>query len=169
MRSLAREIHRSLCRRTVAGKPQPSQHLSKTGLWLIEGDVECAREAAVSARLRVLIGPEWMRESPIVQADAPFMRTEPAWHANPNGICYVHPGVWYDEHLARVDHFRVREPEDAVRWTARWLCDSVDNLVHKHFLGWQAGLKDWPGSWPAYLHAEEGILQYEEEKKAAAH
>ncbi len=161
---LAREIYKGMSQRADAAAFQPLNLSARSMI----GDVKCARDAAISARIKITVGQDWMMVAPNVQVVSPFMRFEQEWHAAEKGICYVHPCVWYEEHFLRIAHFKQKDPDEAIKWTARWLLDSVDNLVHKHFLGWQANLNAWPESWPAWLHAEDGIKQYEEEKKSAA-
>lgn len=134
--------------------------------WLISGPTACARDHSAEAELEIILTNTWMLVPPLVKAKAVFMRNHPNWHVIGDEMCYVHHNEWYDSHVAAVDFFRSKDPGPALEWSTCWLLDAIDNLVHKHFLGWQAGLKDWPKEWNDWKHGTEGIRQYEEEKKA---
>ncbi len=107
-----------------------------------------------------------MIEAPTICVDAPFIKKTVEWHSYNHGcLCYVHPVEWYEEHEKYLEYFKTN-PDEAINRSVRWALEGLDNLVHKHFLGWQAGLTEWPDEWLDWEHGDEGIKQYYDEQNA---
>jgi hypothetical protein len=154
---------RSLCHQL---RKHHAAHLEvecKGGSYLIRGSKAVLEEPSISVDLEIKIKRDWMFRPPLAQSRSHFIRRDGNWHhyTDDNGIrglCYVHPIEWFDVHKTWCD--RRLSPYNIAKRTSNWLLLAFDDLVHKHYLGWQAGLEDWPQEWKDWKHNQEGIDQY---------
>lgn len=163
-RGVARVLFHHLEKRRSKASSLPRKAKHDRGFWLLEGDWVLMRENTASALMKIAVTSNWMMSPPLVRCAAPFMNRTIDWHCSDKGdLCYVHPVEWFEEHRKNLTSFE-KTADAAIKRSAFWIIDAVDDLLHKHFLGWESGCMKWPDEWLQWKHGDEGIRQYFDEK-----
>lgn len=166
-RSVSRALLRHLEKRRLKASPRPSKSQRDSGSWLLQGCYVLLREPTASVSMQILVAHDWMSAPPLVRCSAPFMNRTIDWHCSEKGdLCYVHPVEWFEDHQRNLTSFE-KNGDAAIKRSAGWVVDAVDDLLHKHFLGWESGCDKWPDEWNQWKHGYDGIKQYFDEKAHA--
>lgn len=164
-RNLSRRLYHSLGKRRSEGAALPTRTKIHGGHnWILKGHYRLTRDPGASFGINLYITADWMLTPPVAVIEAHYLNKTINWHCSDKGlICYVHPIEWYEEHEKHLGYYQAK-PELAIKRSAAWMLDAIDDLVYKHFVGWECNLKEWPDAWAGWKHCDEGIQQYFDEK-----
>lgn len=115
-------------------------------------------ETTVGIRLTIL--SDWMRSSPIVATDAPFLRAERDWHVPLKPyICHELDEEWrwkLDELWASS-----ADSSNIIAVSSAWCIRNVDSLITRHLHGHRYGIVKWPKQWGQWSHGDDGVREFE--------
>ena len=109
-----------------------------------------------------VLSPNWRAIAPMVFCRAPWVRKSGAnWHVNANGsLCYVHPEQWY-ECFQKIEG--TLPPDELQIVLVEFAYNNLHWLLRHHLEAYCLNLRDWPASWPQWLHGPSGATQYQTE------
>lgn len=98
-------------------------------------------------------------EPPKVCCLESWMKTGPEWHNGPP-LCWVLREEWHDAMSWKT------KPVQAILDEGRdWLLRNTCCLINRHYTAHLDGLTAWPPEWKYWDHFDQGVKQYEREKR----
>ncbi len=145
--------------------------ISFAKVWIIKGKLQLSNgkniNSKVWADIEITVDKYDILQLPRVVCYNPWVRKDPlGWHIYSSGeLCWEFPCLWQEKLLEascleKIDNGKI------AKLAAEWCINSVITLIYYHWTAHKYNIKDWPPEWNYWKHGEEGLKQYEEEKKA---
>jgi len=101
---------------------------------------------------------------PVVYCSAPWLKCGADWHISSNGwLCWELPNLWEDR-IGKLEAEKV-ESGALTQYAATWCMNSVISLLCRHWYAHRHGIEQWPPEWKHWGHYNEGVLEYERQKR----
>lgn len=114
-------------------------------------------ETQVGVTFRIDVN--WMKSSPLVSTNAPFLRAERDWHVPMKPfLCHELDLEWQ---WKLKDLWKSgAEPETIVAIGSAWCLRNVDSLLTRHLHGYRYGIVKWPKEWDQWSHGQTGVQEF---------
>jgi len=117
--------------------------------------------------LTIVFNPRNLHEeAPIIFCDEPWIRRDINWHwfiprkcpvcPNTHRLCWINPVEWRVAHGKKLKIRLAREG-------SLWLYNNTRDLLDKHWIGNELGIKLWRDDWPQWSHGEPEKNEFADE------